>query len=266
MNDYHLHTYLCRHAEGSAVDYARVAAELGLKEIGFAEHIPLPQIKDFNGRMHLSEFPSYWRDVQAAQQAFPQLIIRFGLEADFMPQHLDYVRGFIRSYPFDFVIGSVHFLGDWNFDHPDYAAGYDTYGVDNVYRDYYRLLRQAAACGLFDIIGHFDLPKKFGRLPACDLTTEIEETLKTIRRHDLALDVNTGGLRKHAGEIYPSVSILQRAHAHGIPISLGSDAHHPQETAFQFKETITMLRQIGYSGSVGFSARRRYIIPFAPQG
>ncbi len=262
MNDYHLHTLLCRHGEGHAVDYARAAAELGLTEIGFAEHIPLPQIKDFTGRMHLSEFAEYQRQVEAAQKQFPQLKIRFGLEADYLPQHLDYIKSFIQAYPFDYVIGSVHFIGNWNFDHPDYAAGYADYGVDNVFRDYYRLLREAASCGLFDIIGHFDLPKKFGHQPKMDLSEDIDLTLKTIKEHDLVLDVNTAGLRKQAQEIYPSPAILQRAYELSIPIILGSDAHRPGEVAFHFTQAMALLRQIGYNACVGFSRRKRYTVPF----
>lgn len=243
-------------------DYVRAAIERDLKEIGFAEHIPLPQIRDITGRMDLSEFPTYCREIEAAQKEFPQIQIRFGLEADYISQHLDYIAGFIQAYPFDYIIGSVHYLGIWNFDHPDYVGQYEAYGVDHVYRDYYKLLQQAASCGLFDIIGHFDLPKKFGHVAVDDCSDAIDATLKMIKQKDLTLDVNTSGLRKPVGDIYPSEDILRRAFVLGIPISLGSDAHRPQEVGYHFNQTVALLQNIGYREYVSFEKRKRYKTSF----
>lgn len=260
LNDYHVHSHLCRHGEGKISEYVAAAVIQGMTEIGFAEHIPLPQIDDPDGRMHWSDFPLYYKEIEAAQKAFPEITIRIGLEADFFPEYVDYLSRFIADYPFDYIIGSIHFLGDWNFDHPKYVGRYHDYGIDSVYRDYYYLLRQAAGCGLFDIIGHFDLPKKYGYLPTIDLTDEIEMSLLEIHNNGLALDVNTSGLRKPSGEIYPSASILRRAKELDIPIVLGSDAHNPQEVGWHFQEVIALLREIGYTKIHSFEKRQRFCL------
>ncbi len=250
-----MHTALCRHGEGDVADYVESALAMGLEEIGFAEHIPMPQIDDPSGRMSISEFPAYLRQIEAARLHYPQITIRLGLEADYIPEHREYIAEFIAGYAFDYVIGSVHFVGDWNFDHPACIDRYDTYGVDALYRDYYGLLREAAGSGLFDIIGHFDLPKKFGHRPVGDLSPDIETTLEVIRARGLALDVNTAGLRKPVRELYPSETILGRAAALGIRITLGSDAHHPGEVGFAFAEVCRRLRLLGFTEALRFERR-----------
>jgi len=259
--DYHIHTALCRHGEGEVAEYVESALAMGLQEIGFSEHIPMPQIYDPTGRMHISEFPYYVKQIESARVKYPQICIRLGLEADYFPEHHDYIAEFIAGYAFDYVIGSVHFLGDWNFDHPDYISRYEEYGVDAVYRDYYALIRQTAASALFDSIGHFDLPKKFGHRPSCDLSDEVETTLQAIRDHGLALDVNTAGLRKPVGELYPSEEILNRAAEMGIPVMLGSDAHHPREVGWAFAATCCRLQELGFTSTVQLEQRRKKAVP-----
>ncbi len=260
MNDYHLHSYLCKHGEGRIRDYVEAALAKGLREIGFAEHMPVPGLYDPDGRMTIEEFPVYLHDVAEAQRSYPDIKIRLGIEAEYMPSRLDFIRDFLAQHPFDFVIGSVHFLDDWDFTNPAHAHRFPDYGVDETFRAYYRLLAKAAASGLYDVIGHFDIPKKFGHVPAQDLSEEIERALQIIKKENLALDVNTSGLRKPVREIHPSPAILRRAFALGIPIVIGSDAHHPKEVAHHFAETCTVIREIGYQQACTFAQRKRLLV------
>jgi histidinol-phosphatase (PHP family) len=126
---------------------------------------------------------------------------------------------------------------------------------------YYDLLTEAAATGLFDIIGHFDVIKKFGLFPTIDISENVQRALQTIKRNDLVLDINTAGLRKPVGEVYPSEEILQCAFDLDIPVILGSDAHAPAEVASFFPECLATLRRIGYADTAVFSQRQRSIIP-----
>ncbi len=263
MNDYHLHCYLCKHGEGEIHDYVEAALAKGLREIGFAEHMPVPGLHDPDGRMSMDEFPIYLRDVAEAQRNFPNIKIRLGIEAEYMPARLDFIRAFLLQYPFDFVIGSVHFLDDWDFTNPAHAHLFPKYGVDEAFQAYYRLLAEAAASGLYDVIGHFDIPKKFGHVPGKDLTEEIETALQVIKKGNLALDVNTSGLRKPVKEIHPSPAILRRAFALDIPIVIGSDAHSPKEVAYNFEETHSLVREIGYKHACSFEKRQRSSITFS---
>jgi len=261
LNDYHLHSYLCKHGEGEIYEYVEAAIAKGLQEIGFAEHIPIPGLDDPDGRMLIDEFPIYLHDIREAQEKYPEITIRLGIEADYMPKYLDFLSEFLATYPFDFVIGSVHFIDDWDFTNPAHEHRTETFGVDNMYRAYYKLLAEAAENDLFDVIGHLDIPKKFGHRTTADLSDEIDHVLKTIKEHDLALDVNTSGKKKPVNEIFPSPEILEKAYSYDIPIVIGSDAHRPRDVGFYLPETYALVRKIGYTSTCIFEKRERQSVP-----
>ncbi len=261
MNDYHLHSFLCKHGEGEIYEYVEAAIGQGFAEIGFAEHIPIPGLDDPDGRMRPDEFPIYLNDINEARKKYPEIKIRLGIEADYMPERLDYLREFLLAHPFDFVIGSVHFLGEWDFTNPAHADRIDEFGVNETYQAYYRLLARAADSGLFDVIGHLDIPKKFGRLPTVDLTDEIDQVLAIMKERGLALDVNTSGLRKPIKEIHPAKNILQRACEIGVPVVIGSDAHRPAEVGYFIKETYALIQEIGYKQVCVFEKRKMLLVP-----
>jgi histidinol-phosphatase (PHP family) len=261
MNDYHVHSFYCRHGEGRIHEYVEQAIAKNCREIGFAEHIPIPELRNDTGRMVEEDFASYVQDVEKAQMQYPEITVRLGLEADYIPKYMNYTQRFISSYDFDFIIGSVHYIGDWDFSNPDYLGKFSEMGIDATWRTYYQLVAEAAATGLFDMIGHFDMPKKYENWRAGDVSKEIDHALHTLRRHNLALDVNTSGRRRAVAEIHPSPEILAKAFTLGIPVVLGSDAHRPADVAFYFKETLQLLQHIGYHETCAFDKRKRYDVP-----
>ena len=261
LQDYHVHSFYCRHGEGQIHEYVEQAIARGCSEIGFAEHIPIPALDDDEGRMAVASFPAYLRDVRKAQSLYPDIRIRLGLEADYIPEQMDYISRFIHDHPFDFVIGSVHFIDGWDFTNPLYLDRFAQHGVDETWRAYYHLVAEAADTGLYDIIGHFDIPKKYGHRPVADLSTDVRRALQAMSRNNLALDVNTSGRRRVTGEIHPSRDILKQALALGIPAVLGSDAHTPVDVASYFKETMQQLYDIGFRELCGFDKRMRFSFP-----
>ncbi len=258
MIDYHMHSYLCRHGEGEIFQYVESAIAKGVTEIGFAEHIPIPELDDPTGRMPFDDWETYVSDVAAAQGNYPEIKIRLGIEADYLPPHMAYIEHFLGQYPFDFVIGSVHFVGDWDFSNPALAHRLDEIGVNTLHTRYYTLIEEAVQTGLYDVIGHLDLPKRIAR-PTINVSDNINRALQAVRKAGVALDVNTSGLRK-AGELYPKKDILEQAFDLQIPVVLGSDAHKPDEVAADFPATIQMLKEIGYSQSCVFTQRQRSFI------
>ena len=99
--DMHMHTPLCRHAVGEPVDYARRAVEIGLTEIGFSDHSPMPRDEFDNWRMFDRQLDEYVAKVQLAQKEFPQLTIRLALEVDYLPGHEDWIRQLAARHPWD---------------------------------------------------------------------------------------------------------------------------------------------------------------------
>jgi histidinol-phosphatase (PHP family) len=263
--DYHMHTPLCRHANGEPVDYARRALEVGLAEIGFTDHSPMRRDDFDNWRMRADQLDEYVEKVRRAQREFPQLVIRLGLEVDYLPGHEDWIRDLAGRHPWDYFIGSVHYVSDsWDIDNPAKLAEWNHRDPDEVWAAYFERLTQAARSGLFEIIGHADLPKKFGHRPARDCTALYETFLDAAKASGCAIELNTAGLRKDCKEIYPSPTILRLTFAKGVPITFGSDAHAPGEVGLNFSEAVALARQVGYHESLRLAARKKTVGIFLP--
>ena len=261
--DYHMHTPLCRHATGEPVEYARRALAIGLAEIGFSDHSPMPRDDFDNWRMFDRQLDEYVARVRQAQQAVPELTIRLALEVDYLPGGEDWIRKLAARHPWDYLIGSVHYVSDgWAIDDPQQLSQWQQRNPDEVWAVYFDRLTQTAASGLFDIIGHADLPKKFGHRPPPDCPGLCEKFLGAVKKAGGAIELNTAGLRKDCREIYPSRQILELACRKNVPITFGSDAHAPGEVGMDFAKAVRLARSAGYAECCRFSRRKREMIKF----
>ncbi len=255
--DYHMHTPLCRHASGEPAEYAARALALGFEEIGFSDHSPMPQDDFDNWRMRLDQLDEYVEKVRRAQRDVPNLTIKLALEIDFLPGHQDWIRQLAARYPWDYLIGSVHYVSDsWAVDNPADINKWKNRDPFEVWSVYFERLAEAAESGLFDIIGHADLPKKFKIYPAQDCAPLFERFLDRAARTGVAIELNTAGLRKDCREIYPSGAFLELAARRGIAITFGSDAHAPAEVGSAFAEAVALARSAGYTQWRRFAARK----------
>ena len=260
--DYHMHTPLCRHAVGEPVEYAARAVELGLQEIGFTDHSPMRRDDFDNWRMRADQLDDYVEKVRHAQREHPSLIIRLGLEVDYLPGHEEWIRELAARHAWDYFIGSVHYVSDsWAVDNPEKLSQWKERDAFEVWSIYFERLTMAAESGLFEIIGHADLPKKFGFIPKKDCTPLFEKFLSTAKQAGVAVELNTAGLRKDCKEIYPSPQILQLAHSFGVPITFGSDAHAPGEVGMDLARALELAQSVGYAQRCRFVQRRRDFVP-----
>jgi len=260
----HLHTVRCNHASGTVAEMAAAAHAAGLREIGFAEHGPLPQPID-DWRLDLLDLPLYQAEIEAARSEFPDMPIRFGLELDYLPQFKDFYADLHDVAPFDFLIISVHYIGDWNFDWDRYIDGYNHRDIDDIYRSYYALVREAVAHGVGDIVGHLDLPKRFGHRPSDAIREEAEKTLEVIAGAGLVLELNTAGLLEKVQEVYPEDWIVRRAVELGIPFTLGTDAHDPANVDTGLEWAVRYLHKLGVREVATFERRRMKRVALEPE-
>ncbi len=254
--DYHLHTPLCGHADGEPKQYIQQAIRVGLKEIGFSDHAPLVLYEAPDITMSMAQLPVYYRMIKDLQKKSKRIKVKVGIEADFIPGYEVKTKKILKQYPFDYVIGSVHFIGRWGFDNLAENDEWTRHDVDDVYREYYSLLRQAAKSELFDIMGHVDLVKKFGHYSKRDMTAEIKKTAKTFKKYHVAIEINTSGLRKPAKEIYPSLKALRIYCQAGVPITFGSDSHSPLDVGKDFNKARLWAKKAGYKEYLTFQARK----------
>jgi len=263
--DYHMHTPRCNHAIGTVADYANAAVQLGLKEIGMSDHSPMPGDFDKDWRMNDSELPDYLAEVRAVRDQFAsRLTLRLGLEADYHPGTEAYVQNMIDASDWDYVIGSVHYIGDWGFDNPDTVAIWDKWNIEDAYCAYFELVARSAETNMFDIIGHPDLIKKFGHRPPVGSTrvSQAERAmLEAVKISGAALEISSAGLRKPVGEVYPHGRIVALASEMGIPFAFGSDAHAPGEVGHAMDTCLAMLKACGVNEIASFDKRQRTMLP-----
>lgn len=267
--DYHMHTPRCRHAIGNMAAYAEAAIGLGLREIGFSDHAPLPEEKDDGWRMKAGELDDYIREAEEVRARFRcRLQVRIALEVDYYPGCESFVGDLASAYAWDYIIGSVHYIGAWGFDNEDFIDHWEGKDIEQAYCEYFALVGDSARSGLFDIIAHPDLIKKFGHRPPLGSRKvfEAEETmLRQVKESGCVLEISSAGLRKPVGEIYPHARIIAKATEMGIPFAYGSDAHAPGEVGHAMQTCLAMLDACGCRHVACFDQRRMKLQPISTQ-
>ncbi len=259
LADYHTHTPLCLHAEGEPWEYAAHAASLGLAEIGISDHSPMPVAYD-NWRMPLAHFPQYLESVSEARRRVPQIPIRLGLEVDWLEGGEAWLETLTSMAPWDYLIGSVHYLGSWAVDDPGEKHRFRDQPVEAIWERYWQQYAAAARSGFFDIMGHPDLVKKFGHRPAGDLARFYEPAVQAIADAGVAIEINTAGLYKEVAEMYPAPGFLKLAATAGIPIVISSDAHAPSEVGRSFLPATQLAQECGFKETCRFHGRKRSFV------
>jgi histidinol-phosphatase (PHP family) len=259
--DYHIHTARCGHARGEMAAYVERAIQAGLPEMGFSDHIFLYWLpsdqRDPELAMPEDQFDAYVEDVLRLRRAYPDIQIRLAVEADFIVDQESTLKGILDRYPWDYVLGSVHFIGDWGMDDGRYLSRYDEWDIDELYEHYFGLVIRAAESGHFDTMAHLDLVKKFGHRARKELTDLYGRVARRLAAAGVAIEVNTAGLRKPVGELYPHLDLLTACRKAGVPATLGSDAHAPEEVARDLPLAIEHLHAAGYERILAYQVRRR---------
>ena len=255
MQDYHLHTSLCKHAEGEMEDYVETAIENGITEICFSDHIPLPGGFDIAHRMSLDDMENYLEKISILKRRYREITILAGIEADYVEGYEEYLEGFLSNYPLDLVIMSIHFIRRWPPGQWVYDFEYTKKTIRQKYKDYLYAMTKGIKTGLFDIVGHLDLIKRPG-LPVLKTNqNEVKQVLDAASQEGMSIELNLSGLWKPINDLYPSLDILQMVVAKGIPIVMSSDAHSPEYVGACFDEILNHL--FNYKGIKMATYQRR---------
>jgi histidinol-phosphatase (PHP family) len=259
--DYHTHTPLCRHAEGGPEEFAAAARAAGLSEYGISDHAPVRPEPFDDWRMDEAELPAYYEWIARARAAAGALPVRAGLECDWLRGCESWIEDLAGRYRWDYLIGSVHYLGSWDFDNPKWLGRWAGEDLDELWRRYWSAYADMAKSRLFDILGHPDLIKKFSHRPAGDLDRFYVPAIEAIAASGCAIELNTAGWHKPCAEAYPHPRFLGLAHAAGVPLVISSDAHAPGEVARDFARAIDWAKSAGYRETLLFEGRQRRFEP-----
>ncbi|KYG94578.1 histidinol-phosphatase HisJ [Paenibacillus jamilae] len=268
--DYHTHHARCGHAIGSLEEYVQQGIRLGLDQLGLSDHMPLLHVKpaDYYPEMAMpmEELPRYVEECLELKERFKgQIDIRVGLEGDYIEGWEREIEDIITAYPWDYVIGSVHFLGEWDVTDFRQVHHWEGKNVLEVYRTYYDAISKAAATGLYDIMGHLDVIKRFGYHPRPEEIEELREleraAISAVARSGRAMELNASGLSKPCAEMFPSRRMLEEAFSLGIPLTVGSDAHDPAKLSEHLEKARALLYEVGYRELAVFQHRERSLVP-----
>lgn len=295
MSDYHLHLH--PHAgdthhpapppgeypPGWIERYVEAAARRGVNELGFTEHLyrcreAAPILGRFwEGDAHddlarhtemmftadLSLSLDGYVDAIAAAQG-RGLPVKLGLEVDFFPTTIEAVMELLAPYPFDFLIGSVHWVGAWSIDSSTVTYEFERRGVARAWEDYFLLVEDLARRGVVDVLAHVDVCKKFGYRPEHPPLELYRRVAEAAAVSGTAVEVSSQGLRNPVGEVYPAPGFLAMFHQAGVPITLASDAHHPQDAAYAHQLVVAAAQAAGYRSHLRFVKRKAYQVPLEP--
>lgn len=283
MIDYHLH--LWPHGPGRSLqatvehlgEYCAQAATEGVEEIALTEHSS--RFVQFDELLRgwwdadpeperVVEMSSCWDEelgadldqyvetAVAAQAAGLPVIV--GLEVDYFPGAMDKVASLLDGYPFDVLLGSVHWIGAWLLDAVEWTDAqrqWNVRGVERVWDEYTTSIEELAGTGIVDVLAHPDLAKVGGHRPG--IPDEFYDRIaEAARSSGLAAELNSAGWRKPCGEAYPAPGLLARFRRLGVAITTASDAHRLADVSWRISELVEQARAAGYTEVSGFRRRR----------
>jgi histidinol-phosphatase (PHP family) len=263
-HDYHMHSTFSPDGKSTPEEMCRRAIELGIPEIGFTEHHDFNPLDKNPGRL---QSDAWLAELQRLRSLFSgQLTIRAGIEISEPHLFPDQTAGLLERVPFDFVIGSLHFLGGhFLFDEKFYRQT----PADGVFRAFFTELELMTRSPVFDILGHLDLPVRtskpiYGGYDPARYEEYIRPVLQNVIAHNLALDVNAGGLRKPSQNLMPDPLILKwYAEMGGQCVTLGSDAHNAGQVGLNLETAIQAIRAAGLTHVAQFEQRQAQLLPIS---
>jgi histidinol-phosphatase (PHP family) len=274
LTDYHLH--LRPDEEGTPPErfftdenverYRAAAAAAGIEELGVSEHV-----HRFRQALEVWRHPFWEEQARDDLDAYCEFVrgtpLRLGIECDFVPGAEDRTERLLSARDFDYVVGSVHFVGDRAVDHEGFDAWEGARDPDQVWRRYFETLADCARSGLFEILAHPDLVKVWGGarpLPEGDPRRFYEPAIEAIAESGIAVEVSTAGLRKPVGELYPAPAFAEMCVEAGAVFSLSSDAHLPEQVGYAYDRALDFLTGLGVGEVAVFERRRRRLEPLGP--
>ncbi len=283
MLDYHLHLWPHGSPPSQAdvddlASWCEAAASRSVREIAVTEHlfrfVQARQLLDgfwedersttlragmaaYFAEHATADLDSYVASLQQARDA--GLPVRIGLEVDYYPGRMDEVATMLEGYPFDVLLGSIHWLGAWRFDDVDdpmSIAEWRARDVDRVWEEYASAVVELAQSRTCDVLAHPDLIKVVGMIAASP--EELwQRTASALASSQMAAEISSAGWRKPVGEQYAAGGFIDLLHDSGVPVTTASDAHRIEDIAYRFDDLACILEAAGYDTVCAFNQRSR---------
>jgi histidinol-phosphatase (PHP family) len=273
LTDYHLHlrpdedetTFERYFTAANAERYRAAADAAGIEELGVSEHV-----YRFRQSLDLWSHPLWLENANDDLDAYCEFVrstsLRLGVECDYVPGAEERTAAMLEARDFDYVVGSVHFIGDGDaaVDHDGFDVWEGGGDAEAIWGRYFEHFDRCARSGLFDILAHPDLVKVWGQgrpLPEGDLRRFYEPAVEAVVAGGSAVELSTAGLRKPVGELYPARAFAELLAEAGVPFALSSDAHLPEQVGFGYDRAVEFLDELGVGEIAVFEKRARRMAP-----
>ena len=274
MFDYHIHPNYSIDAEGSIEEHCEAALKKGLKEIAFTTHLDTDTIaedcyvnvrgKTVNTRSSVW-LEDYESSIKSADDKYRErgLRVRLGVEVDYIPEIEGSLPENFHSTDFDIILGSMHLIDHIAISATGRAeAAFKNYSKEELGSKYYTLLIEAVESGLFDIVAHIDLYRRFGLEFYGEGIRDIWKPhignlADAMKKNNVGFEVNTSPLRRGQQQPMPELAIIRELKQQGIEIvTVGSDAHRPEDVGAGLEIAFQLLKNAGYSSVSQFEGRK----------
>ncbi|QOR65309.1 histidinol-phosphatase [Cytobacillus suaedae] len=268
LTDYHNHLERGTLSLDYLTQFTNTAAEKGINHFGISEHAyHFYQTKDILSNPWIEDRRIYdMKDyVQLFYDAWNQNIdVKMSIEMDYTPGKHEEMSKFIKTYQFDYVIGSIHWIDNFGIDLAEFRTEWEKRDLYTIYRRYYDQVETLAQSNLFDIVGHLDLVKIFNYVPKDEefLLEQYNRATTALANSKTCVEISTAGLRKQTKSLYPDKKLLEMCYTKGIPIVFSSDAHVPEHVGADYDQAIQLARQVGYTTIMTFSKGERKEVKF----
>lgn len=257
-HDYHMHSHISCDSQATMTDMAAQAVRVGLREIAFTDHLdlhPLDACRNFY------QPDAYFGQLEAVRRAFASrgLTIRAGVEVGEMHRFGDQIEPVLAAYPYDVVLGSLHWVGDHSMFDKEYFRATDALTVAT---DYFGELLALARAGGFDILAHADVFRRsafvvYGGFDIAAYEALVRPVWQACIDNGIAIEINTSGLRRELKDTLPALTALRwYRDMGGELLTIGSDSHRPDQVAFGFGQGLDFARAAGFTRVCTFERRR----------
>ena len=254
--DYHIHTQFSCDSDVSMLQMCQSAIEHGIPEIGISDHL------DFHPKDECCNYfkaDAWWQELERCRGAFEgSLVIRAGIEIGEPHRFFESIDPLLERYPWDYCLGSLH----WGEDLCVFDRNYFDRDAADAYRSYFAELLEMVSLGSFDTLAHLDIVKRYGHdvyghYDPYPWETEIRSVLRKCAQRGIALEVNTGTLRRMVGETSPQQPLITWFKEEGGRwLTLGSDAHQPEHIGFGLESCVSTIREAGFDALAKFESRQ----------
>jgi histidinol-phosphatase (PHP family) len=255
--DYHIHTNATEDGTASLLEIAEQAARMNIDEIAVTDHY----IHGIRGYcVGAREVENHFAEAETAKQRYGVNVL-IGLEVDYTSEWGKEIESFIRSFDFDIILGSAHFVGGYILPSESARGLFKKYPIGETYRMAMEKLRENIMTGLFDVMAHLDIVRRFGAEAGDVDFSEYEEqaalAADALVETGTGFEVNCRGYDHAPAEQYPSQKFLEILHSRGIDkVTVGSDAHALDKIGLYLDRGLGALRRAGFQRICRFSKRR----------